>query len=150
MDRHEFNNKKGYFTHNVTYQQTLKEVSEGHASLSDYWSDWIRSYYDLNESRIFVRFEDLLFHAEDLMYKIAECVGLENDFELPYLYPTHSSKKHGHSIDFFNALTMYAHATVVNMTQADLNYAKSWTPSSRQGLDAELMAAFHYSHPGAD
>jgi hypothetical protein len=131
----------------VSYQQTRNQINETHASLSDYWSDWIRNYYDLDEPRLLVRHEDLLFHAEELMLKITECVGLDYKLSLPYYYNKGPSKKHGSSGDFLSALANYGREIVVNMTRDDLDYVQSWRPSSRKGLDVELMAKFHYNHP---
>ena len=72
----------GMYPVHITYEQTRHSFTDWHASVSDFWSDWIRNYYDSDEPRLFVRFEDLLFHGEDMMYKIAECVGLEGTFHI--------------------------------------------------------------------
>ena len=81
---------------------------------------------------------------DTVVYKIAECVGLEQDFEYPYMYATLKSKKHGQSVDFFNALTMYGHEAQVNMTLADLNYAKSWkhNPVTSQHKNEALINTY--------
>ena len=133
----------------MSYQQSRRKINETHASLSDYWSEWIRNYYDSNEPRLLVRHEDLLFHAEDVMLKITECVGLESKLAWPFQYQTRPSKKHGDTGDFFSTLRKYGREIVVNMTRDDIEYVQSWTPSTRQGLDGELMAKFHYHHPPA-
>ena len=65
-------------TFNVTVQwsQTYKRLTDFYESLADLWSKWHRHYLDANYSRIFVRFEDMLFHPDKVMKAISDCVDI--------------------------------------------------------------------------
>ena len=44
-------------------------------SLADYWSDWYKEYLEADYPRLIVRFEDIQFHARELIETICQCVG---------------------------------------------------------------------------
>lgn len=43
-----------------------------HGSLAHFWSEWYRLYLDADFPRIMVRFEDMLFHAKEVIER--ECI----------------------------------------------------------------------------
>ena len=50
------------------------DISE-HKTLLDLWVDWNKEYYEADRSRIFVRYEDLLFDQVDTLKSLCSCAG---------------------------------------------------------------------------
>ena len=46
-----------------------------YTSMVDLWNTWYGQWYDMEIPRLMVRFEDLLFHAEETITKVCECGG---------------------------------------------------------------------------
>lgn len=46
-------------------------------SLAHVWSKWYREYVQADFPRLIVRFEDLIFHTEEVLREIKDCVGAE-------------------------------------------------------------------------
>jgi hypothetical protein len=49
-----------------------------YTSLVDMWNVWYKDWYDVSFPRLMVRFEDLLFHAEDVVSQVCACGGGED------------------------------------------------------------------------
>ena len=92
-------------TFEVTVSLKNMQYFDYYKSLADMWSDWNRIFYDLDYPRLIVRFEDTLFHAEEVMHRIAECTGIK--MELPFQYVTENAKTAKSSADFATALAKY-------------------------------------------
>ena len=66
----------GAFTgvyHSANEKQNLGDVFP---SLPHYWSDFYRQYWKDSKPRLFVRHEDLVFHAEEVIRQVAACAGM--------------------------------------------------------------------------
>jgi hypothetical protein len=120
-----------------------------HTSLAHMWNEWYRDYYDAQFPRIMVRFEDLIFHAKEVITKVCRCGG--GDMEDEFQYIVDSAKKGGDNIhgsdrtNYLDAMIKYGSAEhhaqrTKGMTSEDKDYA-------RQAFDSELMEAFGYRFP---
>jgi hypothetical protein len=112
-------------------------------SMAAYWSEYYRQYLYATFPRVFVRFEDTIFHAEKVMETLSRCVGAER--ERPFQYYVERAKKFKQANDFVKALGKYGTAKdrYKGMTLDDLEYAKT-------ALDPTLMQIFRYQHSPAD
>jgi hypothetical protein len=131
------------YTYNVsvTADQTQYRYTEEYDSLADMWSTWHRGYLDADYPRLFVRFEDMLFHPEQVLDLVAtQCVGLP--IQKPFKYRLKPSKNHGttaYPTNFIMAINRYGteRGRFDGYAPEDLKYAQ-------KALDPELMGIFHY------
>jgi len=115
-------------------------------SLADYWGQWYKEYLEADYPRLIVRFEDIQFHAKELIEVIGQCAGAvpREDDEL-FRYVVDSAKwgaAHQSKSNMISAMVKYG--TDKNrfngMTEADWVVAKEvFTP--------ELMELFGYEMP---
>ena len=107
-------------------------------SLASMWTRWNREYFDADLPRLFIRFEDIIFNAEEVMNSVAECAGLS--VRQPYRAMLKPSKEHGESSSLLSAMVQYGTYTwrYMGMLSEDLEYSK-------EALDDELMRVFHYA-----
>lgn len=113
-------------------------------SLVDFWNVWYHEWYDATFPRVMIRFEDLLFHAEETVAKVCTCWGgtMRRDFR----YVKNSAKgqqgPHAGSAGFLASLITYGNSTLRNhgilTDKRDVKYA-------RENLDEELMTEFGYA-----
>jgi hypothetical protein len=127
-------------TTNQTYivDVTVRDVHhEQYKSIADFWSEWNRLHVDTFRPRLMIRFEDTLFHAEKVMERIGQCLGVP--LLGPFQYKLDASKKHGESSNFFSALAKYGKADgrYTNFTSEERAYLQS-------ALDPLLLELFHY------
>ena len=118
-------------------------------SMADLWSSWHREYYDSDMPRLMVRFEDMLFHTEQVVEEIRDCVGAE--WRHPeFQFQAAPAKTHPYFAKYkppsslVSAMIKYGWdiraRRVGTMTAADREFA-------RQHLDADLLEQFHYPRP---
>jgi len=109
-------------------------------SLVHLWSDWYRQYLEADYPRLFVRFEDMLFHGPTLVGIIANCTGASVPDE--FRRQTNNAKGHGSNTNFLSAImkTGDAKRRIQQMTKQDLEFAKA-------NLDKDLMRIFEYNIP---
>ena len=113
-------------------------------------------YLDSDFPRLMVRFEDLLYHPEQVFDAIANCSGLllteqQQDGVVAairtrptFQYHSNAAKHHGTaSHDMIQAMIKYGQerGRTKGFQAADLEFAK------KHALDADLMKVFHYTHP---
>jgi hypothetical protein len=113
-------------------------------SLVDFWNVWYHEWYDATFPRVMIRFEDLLFHAEETVAKVCTCWGgtMRRDFR----YVKNSAKgqqgPHAGSAGFLASLITYGNSTLRNQgiltDKRDVTYA-------RENLDEDLMTEFGYA-----
>lgn len=120
-----------------------KSYFDRYSSLADLWSTWNRLYFDADFPRLMIRFEDTLFHAEEVMHHIKVCVGLPTT--KPYRYNLGKSKDKKKGADFTSALAKYGthKGRFDGLYPEDLAYAQI-------ALDPELLQVFHYSDVSID
>jgi hypothetical protein len=114
-----------------------------HQSLAHMWSDWYQEYYDATFPRLMVRLEDLVFHPEQVLRQICDCVG--GTFSKELILQGQSPKQgEGHGVnptDLTGAMIKHVFSNrTKGMTVEDLQHAS-------RILDGSLMDLFGYSHP---
>jgi len=123
-----------------------KLTNTTHLSLAHLWNDWYSEYVQQPFPRIFVRMEDLVFHAKRVVENVCTCVG---GTPSDHFYYITESAKHGdiHGNDktsLLDAMIRYGSLETLNrthgMTVEDVAYA-------RQVFRQDLMEMFGYSHP---
>lgn len=115
-----------------------------HESMIHLWNDYYGAWMATKFPKLVVRFEDLLFHAEEIATKVCKCArGKMKDG--PFRYVVDSAKKgkaHDGSNGLVKSLTKYA---------KESNRLKSITPQDMEflqhNINTELMETFHYSMP---
>jgi hypothetical protein len=127
----------------VRYDKIFREYE----SVLHLWNDYYNEYIGTNIPFLLVRFEDLVFHAEETTRKVCECGG-GMIFTKKFRYIVNSAKKgasaHGKMSDrtgYVDALVKYGHI--------DKRY-KDWDSAedlkyARDHIDANLMERMHYS-----
>lgn len=111
-------------------------------TLVDMWNTWYGEWHDVKFPRLIVRFEDLLFHAEETVSQVCECGG--GTMKPRFRYIEDSAKgeggPHAGSAGFLASLAMYGNKTLRMgiFKDGDLEYA-------RHHLDTELLQIFGYA-----
>ena len=115
-------------------------------SLVHFWNRWYTEWYN-NEAdfpRLMVRFEDLLFHAEETITQICDCAGMT--MRPRFRYVEDSAKgdfgPHAGSAGFLASVVTYGNSTKrmkdILTDEADYKFAK-------ENLDQTLMKEFGYA-----
>lgn len=113
-----------------------------YTTLLDVWNTWYGEWYDVKFPRLMVRFEDLMFHAEETVAQVCECGG--GTMKPTFRYIEGSAKgtggPHAGSAGFLASLVTYGNKTLrMGMLKGDdLEYAK-------QHVDRDLMQTFGYA-----
>ncbi|KAL7533213.1 hypothetical protein ACHAWF_004384 [Thalassiosira exigua] len=113
-------------------------------SLVDLWNIWYKDWHSASFPRLMVRFEDLMFHAEETVTQVCECGG--GTMKPVFKYVEESAKgesgPHAGSAGFLASLVTYGNRTLrmegILTDNRDALYA-------RQNLDKELMELFGYA-----
>jgi len=113
-------------------------------SLVELWNVWYNDWHDASFPRLMVRFEDLLFHAEETVSQVCACGG--GTMRPIFRYEESSAKgqsgPHAGSAGFLASLVTYGNSTLrmegILTDGRDVEYA-------RQHLDKELMDIFGYA-----
>lgn len=126
----------------VRFQPT---VIGKYTSLAGLWNDWYGDYIAIKSfPRLIIRFEDLLFHLEEVMKAVCECAGgsLKKDISLISTSAKGDTGSHSGASGLLSAIKRYGHEErrVEGMTEKDLEYAK-------EALREDMMVAFGYSYP---
>src|SRR3569832_24505 len=58
-----------------SFRVTLDNSDEQYDSLAHMWSSWYRRLLNTSVPRLIIRHEDILFHADEIMAIVADCVG---------------------------------------------------------------------------
>lgn len=113
-------------------------------SLAHLWSEWYRDWYDADFPRLVVRFEDLMFHAEESISKVCDCIG--GTMRPNFRYVEDSAKGQGGphmgSAGFLASLISYGNITLRNQ---DILKDGTDRAYAREHLDKELMEIFGYA-----
>uniref|UniRef100_A0A7R9ZLF0 Sulfotransferase domain-containing protein n=1 Tax=Craspedostauros australis TaxID=1486917 RepID=A0A7R9ZLF0_9STRA len=120
-----------------------QRVGPNWPSLIHYWNDWYRSYVsEADFPRLIIRFEDTLYHGEEVMRQVCECAGAEPLKPFTYLVDNAKSDHKQAKNDFAAAVLKYGNedGRYRNMTSDDLTFA-------RLNVDKELLRMFHYKLP---
>jgi hypothetical protein len=131
---------EGYQNVTSTFQVIVPHpVVEHYDSLADMWSSFYREYFDTNEPRLIIRYEDTLFHAEQVAQMVSKCLGVP--FPDKFRFPMSPSKSTGDHVSFLDALSKYGRedGRYGGLTDEDRDYAQNT-------LDPALMQAFQYPY----
>jgi len=113
-------------------------------SLVHLWNQWYNEWYDASFPRLMVRFEDLLFHAEDTVSSICACGG--GTMSPVFRYVEESAKgeggPHAGSAGFLASLVTYGNKT---LRMDDILKDSSDVEFAREHLDKGLMGMFGYA-----
>ena len=113
-------------------------------SLLDIWNKWYQEWEAMTFPHITTRFEDLLFHGEEVTRKACECVG--GVFADEFQYVEDSAKKavgvHKGANGLVMAMLHYGDPKkrLTGYTDRDQIYADKY-------VDHELMKKYHYPKP---
>ena len=137
-------------TESVSVSVVFREDKiERYDSLVHLWNQWYGDYLDVQDfPRLIIRFEDLLFHLEEVVTEICHCAGgtvinsekgihLQND-------AVKKGKAHTGSNGLLSAISRYGSKEhrLDTMTKNDIQYANT-------NAESELMKLFHYNYPDA-
>ncbi len=141
-------NNENIRTNQVTVE--YKKNDPGHyESLVGLWNDWYGDYLAIEKfPRLIIRFEDLLFHLEEVMTQICKCGGgtlinNENGMILQEKSAKESQTKGSNGL--LRAMLRYGHGELRTdgFTKDEETYAK-------ETLRKDLMDLFGYTHPTKD
>lgn len=134
---------KDHFPLSVKYADFRRH----HESLSGLWNDWYNEYMGVEFQRLFVRYEDLLFHPKNITETVCKCAGGQMN-KGKFTYVVDSAKKglgaHGKiRTGYIDAIIKYG---------SERNRYNGWHPEdlayAREHLDPTLMEQFGYKyHP---
>ena len=116
-----------------------------HTSLVHMWNDWYDEYIQADFPRVFVRMEDLVFHARNVTDTVCQCVGGQLKRK-KIVYLQESAKKGDttkgqYETTLLDAMIRYGSLNrTEGMTQHDAAYA-------RTALHRDLMDMFSYTIP---
>lgn len=114
-------------------------------SLAGLWNDWYMDYIAVDSfPRLIIRFEDLLFHLEEVIKEVCECVGgtATEDMSIIADSAKGDSGPHSGSGGLLSAIKRYGHKEqrLEGMNKDDIKYA-------RNVLIEDTMKVFGYSYP---
>ena len=125
-----------------------KSLTTHHTSLAHMWNDWYGEYVEADFPRIFVRMEDLVFHARNVTETICKCVG-GRLWKRGFRYVTDSAKEgeineRQYETTMLDAMIRYGSAKSLHRTQGMTKEDKDY---ARSVLRTDLMEMFGYNHP---
>ena len=136
----------------VTVRYQADKVGR-YESLVGFWNDWYYDYFTISSfPRLIIRYEDLLFHLEEVVTQVCHCGGgtLINHEEHGIVLKSENAKEgQGHggpkSNDLLGAMSRYGgdEKRTEDFSTEDLTYAK-------EKLRMDLMELFSYSYPKDD
>jgi hypothetical protein len=110
-------------------------------SLAHLWSEWNGAYVDADFPRLIVRFEDTIYHAEEVFRAVAECSGVET--KRTFRRQVESAKDASQmSMGLLEALAKNGKSDgrLSRMIKEDIDFAK-------EHLNPDLMKLFGYASP---
>jgi len=115
-------------------------------SLADYWRQWNKEYLEADYPRLIVRFEDIHFHARELIETICQCAGaVPREKDSLFRYVVDSAKwgaAHKSKSNMISAMVKYG---------SDRNRFKGMTESdwlvAKEVYSPELMKLYGYEMP---
>jgi hypothetical protein len=127
----------------------IPHMTGGHHwdSLWHLWNDWYRDYWQHENPRLIVRFEDLLWRPQQVLRAIQSCVGATWTTPGTFYYVVDRSK--WEHVKTFRAQSNMVSAMIKHGTpsQRVRNLSLEELEQARQILDPQIMELFGYSVP---
>mmetsp|Transcript_43352 Transcript_43352/g.104772 ORF Transcript_43352/g.104772 Transcript_43352/m.104772 type:complete len:510 (+) Transcript_43352:151-1680(+) len=125
------------------------EMSKNHDSILHLWNDWYTEYRTANFPHLIVRFEDLVFHPQEVTKQVCECAGgsMRNDGRFIYIVDSAKKGKAAHGKNrtgYVDAIIKYGSAA----RRYDGYQYKEDLEYIRDNVDPGLMEVMQY--PGID
>jgi len=116
-----------------------------YTSMVDLWNTWYGQWYDAEFPRLMVRFEDLLFHAEETITKVCECGGgkMQKKFRYMEAPAKGTTGVHSGSAGFLASLVNYGNST---LRMKDIMKWEKDSEYFNEHVDKDLMELFEYSY----
>ena len=115
-------------------------------SLAHYWGEWYKQYLEADYPRLIVRFEDIHFHAKEMIETVCECAGgVARNEDATFRFVVDSAKwgaAHKSETNMISAMIKYGSDDnrFTGMTEADYMVTQEvFTPA--------LMELFGYEMP---
>ena len=128
---------------NVPYRQ---DKPGNYDSLVGLWNDWYSDYLAISSfPRLIIRYEDLLFHLEEVMTEVCHCGGgelINNENGIVLISENAKASHKNGSNGLLGAMSRYGSDSKRTETflDTDLTFAKDH-------LNKNLMDLFSYSYP---
>jgi len=121
------------------------EMSKNHDSILHLWNDWYTEYRTADFPHLIVRFEDLVFHPEEVTKQVCHCAGGEMRKDGKFIYIVDSAKKgkaaHGKNrTGYVDAIVKYGSAA----RRYDGYRYKEDLEYIRDNVDPQLMDIMQY------
>jgi hypothetical protein len=121
------------------------EITKFHDSILHHWNDYYTEYNTANFPHLLVRFEDLIFHPEEVTKQVCKCAGGSMRKDGKFIYIVDSAKKgktaHGSvRTGYIDAIVKYGsakHRYELYKDKQDLEYV-------RDNVDPTLMEMLKY------
>eukprot|EP00978_Attheya_sp_CCMP212_P012179 scaffold30309_cov58-Attheya_sp.AAC.1 len=134
----------------VTYNKENPNITH-HDSLVHMWNEWNGAYLynnkanDNNYPRLMVRFEDLIYHTDQVMHQICDCAGGKFHSPGKITYQVQTAKQgraHRSDVGIVKALIKYGdpNTRIQHYLPEDIDYAT-------HHLDPNMMKLFGYTYP---
>jgi hypothetical protein len=148
-DHSDINHCPDFSLPELTTLVTYSDFRKKHKSILHLWNDYYQEYLKVSYPRLIVRFEDLLFHPEEVTRNVCECAGgsMRSDGKFQYIVDSAKKGDHAHGkirTGYVDAIVKYGSATHRYQDyrfSADLEYI-------RDNVDKTLMGLMEY--PSAD
>ena len=117
-----------------------------YTSLAHYWAQWYKEYLEADYPRLIVRFEDIQFHAKELVETVCQCAGaVSREDDALFRYVVDSAKwgaAHKSHTNMVSAMVKYGSEEnrFKGMREVDWLVAK-------EGFTPEIMDLFGYKMP---
>ncbi|GKY92160.1 hypothetical protein MPSEU_000187300 [Mayamaea pseudoterrestris] len=123
----------------VNVSMKNKQFWDHYDSLSHMYSTWYRLWLDADYPRLIIRFEDTLFHADQVTALIAKCAGLDFYNASAFKYHVEAAKNTKTSTSFTQAMGKYGRAEgrYNSLEPQDIEYL-------RTSIDPKLLQVFNY------
>jgi len=122
----------------VSVNVKFKDYVVKYTSMVDLWNTWYDDYVlKVDFPRMIVRFEDFLFHTEEIVTQVCDCIG--GEMNSTFSYEADSSKPIPGASNLLTSVLKYANTDnrFKEFSEQDKEYAM-------KNLRPDLMEMFHY------
>lgn len=116
-----------------------RKTQKNYDSFIDLWNKWHDEQSKVSHPQLMIRYEDLIFHAEEVVENVCRCGGgrmMEH-----FTYKTDSNNL---SVGAFLADSMISYGKVMGRIE---RFSTEEVAQARENLDNDLMRKFRYAYP---